>query len=310
MSIPFFLLLVALCLSALFAGSETGWYAMNPLKLRHLAQTQSRAALLERVVNPPSAFLTTLLVGNNFANSLAVQAGILLAIDAGLNHPETWATLFLTPFVFIFGEVAPKQYVAADPLRRTLHFVIPLFLFRFVLLPVTAPIAMIARHFAPKTSLFAGRRQLAALLMEAQSEGPRESKSMSAALEALSSKGRGLSPYLSSDVLLLPHEATIAEAQQGIAANRNALALIPVGEKIHLLLATRLVDRPAKDFAHAVSLPIPYVDMQGDLAEAFACMREEKVSFALVPQEGEGPALLDLEQALATLLHSTTLSST
>jgi len=309
MSLPVFLLLVSFLLSALFAGSETGWYAMNPLKLRHLAQKQSRAALLERVVNPPYAFLTTLLVGNNFANSLAVQAGIFIAVDAGLNHPESWTTLFLTPLIFIFGEVAPKQYVAADPLRRTLKLVIPLSFFRFILLPLTAPISMIARRGGAKSSLFAGRRQLTALLIEAQSEGPRESRSMSAALEALSSKGRGLSPYLSPDVLFLSGDITIEDAQKSIAGNRNALALLPVGEDVQLLLATRLVDRPAQDLASSVSLPIPFVDLQDDLAEAFACMREEKVSFALVPQKDEQPALLDLEQALATLLHSTTLSS-
>ncbi len=299
------LLLLALALSALFAGSETGYYAMNPLRLRLQAGRSRWAAVLARVVRPPSAFLTMLLVGNNVANDLAVFAGVSLVAAAGIEQPEIWATLMLTPLVFLFGEVAPKQIVLGDPLRLLLGATPLLGLFRLLLLPVTAPIVGLAHLFSREDAeAIAGRRHLAALLLE----GGRHPSSgtapvLVAALRALQSQGKGLQPFLRRDLPLLYANIPLADARIAIAHTRDALALLDrPGRPPGLLLGTHLVLAEPGTAPSALALDLPVLPPDLDLAEALTELRDLGRSFALVGEVGEVDSVLDLEYALSLLL--------
>ena len=298
------LLFVGLLLSAFFAGSETGWYGTNPLKLRHFARTNRRAALLARTLQPSGSFLATLLIGNNLANSLTVQAGVLLAVQWGWQDSEAWTALILTPLVFVFAEVAPKQWMATEPLRRLLWLAPLLAFFRLLLIPLTFPIAALTNRFENDSST-SGRRELAALLKEGGVALPRESQALAAALQALESRGQGLGAFLQREVPCFDTTTSVGDAAKQMAQIPSCLALISRPNQVPgLLLGPSLVHQGAKQLAvaHATSLPELSVDL--DLSQAFARLRLEKASFALVRESNCQDSLLDLEYALSLLLAS------
>ncbi len=64
-------LVVILSLSAFFSGSETALMSLDRFRLRHLEQTEPRAARVREVVAHPEKVLGTILTGNVFVNTAA-----------------------------------------------------------------------------------------------------------------------------------------------------------------------------------------------------------------------------------------------
>ena len=300
------LLLVALAGSAMFAGSETGFYGINRLRLRHEARRSKVAALLEKVVRSPSAFLATLLIGNNLANDAAVKAAGRIGTEFGLANPEFVGALFLTPLVFLFGEVLPKQLLLASP-RRLLGLAAPLALCRVLFWPLTAPLAALARFLdGGGGATVLARRQFEALLQEGASHAPGEARVMAAALRAMDSRGKGLHPFLRFDLLTLTPDCALGEAQRQIADRKETMALLhrPQGPPA-LLLGSRLALAEAKTSLDSLALPLPRIAADLDLAGALSRLRVLGVAFAWVEKPEEWAGLCDLEYALAHLLAPT-----
>lgn len=109
-------LVILLLFSAFFSSSETGMMAINRYRLRHLARKGSRSAkrtsaLLER----PDRLIGVILIGNNFVNILASALATIIAVRLWGDSGIAIATLALTFFVLIFGEVTPKTVAAMYP---------------------------------------------------------------------------------------------------------------------------------------------------------------------------------------------------
>ena len=121
--------LIAIALSGIYSGSETGIYSLSVTKLRLDAHDGKRDALrLERAMADRANLLFATLVGTNIANYFApfcLTAVFVLTLNhediaAREQQAELYATLILTPLVFIFGEVVPKNlfHSSADVLMR------------------------------------------------------------------------------------------------------------------------------------------------------------------------------------------------
>ena len=110
-AIQILLLLVLIGLSAFFAGSETGVYRLSRFHLRlAIEQRHSFASLLGKVVSDSHALVFSILAGNNLANySVTYLMTIILLSSRFENRAEFYATLIITPTLFIFGEVVPKN---------------------------------------------------------------------------------------------------------------------------------------------------------------------------------------------------------
>jgi CBS domain containing-hemolysin-like protein len=115
---------VAVCvffiaMSGLYSGTETGLYCLNRLRLRVAAHGGNRRAqLLQRLLADQPGQLFTLLIGTNVAHYLTSACLTLLLLKwftARQSGPhaeadvEFYTTLILTPAVFIFGEIVPKN---------------------------------------------------------------------------------------------------------------------------------------------------------------------------------------------------------
>jgi CBS domain containing-hemolysin-like protein len=105
------LFFVGLMLSAFFSGSETGLYRVSRIRLVLDGLSGSRAARgIVWLLNHPSIFVATTLVGNNLANyivSLAIVITVAAMVGSG-SQAELIGTVLMTPIVFVFGELLPK----------------------------------------------------------------------------------------------------------------------------------------------------------------------------------------------------------
>lgn len=175
--------LLGLILSASFSGSETAFYRIPKLRLKLDAMENDPAAKrLLWLVNRPSFFVATILVGNNVAN-YTVSLATVLFVGAALPRAEGIAveiasTLLLAPFLFVYGEMFPK-YLSLRAPNRILRFLLPVLTFFFRLfLPLTCILWLLNQLVAKllgrsreMLELTLGRQELSRMLDEGQETG-------------------------------------------------------------------------------------------------------------------------------------------
>ncbi len=132
-------LVLLLVLSGFFSGAETALIAANRYRIAHLARHGNRRAqrVLE-LVSDRERLLSTILVGNNFANIAAAAMATTLAISIAGERGPLYATFLMTIVVLIFAEIAPKTLSARHPERVSFF--------------VAGPISLMARLLHPFAS--------------------------------------------------------------------------------------------------------------------------------------------------------------
>ncbi|MEM1210968.1 MAG: CNNM domain-containing protein [Planctomycetota bacterium] len=123
------LMLIGFFGSALYSGMETGAYRINRVRLHiRLQRGDKRVGSLDRLLKNPTLLLATLLIGNNLANYMGT-ASLSVMLDAQA-LPE-WQVILLntaivTPMLFVFGEVLPKDLFSrfSDALMPRLAWVL------------------------------------------------------------------------------------------------------------------------------------------------------------------------------------------
>lgn len=117
------LAVTGLMLSALFSGAETGFYRQSKVKFMLDARGGDKIALgLMYLIDRPTLFIATALVGNNLANYL-VSLALVLAVDAvwaGGLLQQLLGPLIMSPVLFVYGELLPKHvfYLAPNAMLR------------------------------------------------------------------------------------------------------------------------------------------------------------------------------------------------
>jgi Mg2+/Co2+ transporter CorB len=117
--------IVCLCFSFLFSGSETAMTASSKARLHAMeANGDTRATVVQRLTEKKDRLIGALLVGNNLVNTLAASltTSILIALfgDAGV----VYATILVTVMLVILSEILPKSWAISAPERFAL-FVSP-----------------------------------------------------------------------------------------------------------------------------------------------------------------------------------------
>lgn len=308
MTLEWFVLLFTLAVYALCSGSETGLFALNPLKIRHAARNSTAAALLLRLTRSPAVFLSTITVAINLANDAMVQAAIEILQSYSVADAALWATLILTPLLFVLGDVLPKQWMAVHAETTMPALAWPLAALRLLMLPLALPLLLVARIFEGRRDEAGvlGRQQWAALLREGERSAPGDARVMGAALRALEARGRGLAPFLRSGVPSLPQHAGRELVLETLAAHGGGFLLLerPEGPPA-LLTGTRLLQSAGAQEPAALATPLLTLPAHCDLAGALAIMRAAGVALAWTPAPAGAPktggGLLDLEYALSLL---------
>ncbi len=131
-----------LFLSGVFSGSETGVYSLSRVRLEADARRHRMAQLLQRVLANETGILITLLIGNNLMLELTTHLADH-QIEGSWVPPwarELVVAVFLTPIVFLFGEILPKDLFHRRPHGLLMAFTPILAVARVALLPLTLPL--------------------------------------------------------------------------------------------------------------------------------------------------------------------------
>ena len=115
------LIFLLILLSAFFAGTETGIYRISRFRIRiGCEKGKSLYKMLFRVLQDGQGLIFSLLLGNNLVNNLltSLVTFMLLQMITDQYLAGLYATLILTPVLFVFGEMIPKNvfYHKADTL--------------------------------------------------------------------------------------------------------------------------------------------------------------------------------------------------
>ncbi|MFI3257181.1 MAG: hemolysin family protein [Spirochaetales bacterium] len=106
------LILLVAC-SAFFSSSETAFLSISKLRLRQMQKEKNpKIKLIVSLKENMSVLFTTILIGNNFVNSLASSLATALAITLFGNSGVGIATMVMTVIIIIFGEIFPKTIAA------------------------------------------------------------------------------------------------------------------------------------------------------------------------------------------------------
>lgn len=113
-------LLGCLVASAIYSGSEIGFYSLSRVQMDLEAESGGlRARIVQWLAANDSALLVTILIGNNLVLELSTKLGSSLlgrVFDFGDLHMQVLAVaIVLTPLVFLFGEALPKDLYRRRP---------------------------------------------------------------------------------------------------------------------------------------------------------------------------------------------------
>jgi CBS domain containing-hemolysin-like protein len=130
-------LVLLLILSACFSATETSFSSLSRIRLKNLADGGSDKA--ERALNLAQNFdklLTTTLVGNNVVNIAAASIATVWFVGKYGPVGATYASVAVTVFVLIFGEVTPKSLAKEYPEKFAMSVEPALRVLVFLLTPV------------------------------------------------------------------------------------------------------------------------------------------------------------------------------
>ncbi|NOY43182.1 MAG: DUF21 domain-containing protein [Planctomycetes bacterium] len=270
------LLFVGLLLSALFSGSETGFYRATRVRLavETLAGDRMSRALMW-LASRPTTFVATTLVGNNLANyatSLAVVLATQRIFPNGGMMAAIVAPIVISPFVFVFGELLPKNLFFDAPNRLLKRFAPPLLVCTCLFAPITLVLWVFSRllQLLTRTSpqeirLTLARRELAELLTEGHEAGILRPAQQSLAQALLFVAGQPVRNFASSTGRVVRATTTMKKSDVLRIAQRHSRTLLPVEDtrnKRKLVGYLRMVDLYLDD-SPALPTPKPMVELLG-----------------------------------------------
>lgn len=103
-------IVLLICFSAFFSGTEIAYTSVNRVRLHKLAETSRFAALADKISGRFDSALTAVLVGNNFVNIAASSTATVIALHVaqGTSYGVVAATVIITILILVFGEIVPK----------------------------------------------------------------------------------------------------------------------------------------------------------------------------------------------------------
>lgn len=111
---------LALALSALSSGAETGTYCLDRVRLRVACDQRDPAARrVEQLVRRPEDMVIATLVGTNVADYVATACAtaLLLRVAVPAEYVEFYTTALITPLVLVFGGIVPKDWFRRESNR-------------------------------------------------------------------------------------------------------------------------------------------------------------------------------------------------
>jgi len=290
-------LLVGVGLSFLYSGVETGIYTVNKIRLDLRAEAGLRPARrLLGLLRDPSRPLVVLLIGNNLANYLA-SAGLVLVLTArGMAHAEWYSVAILTPLVFTFCELLPKNLFRRHGETLTYFFgwFLELWLWVFTVTGlvglvralVWVTLKLAGRHVSGAGGPF-GSEHLATVLAEGQASG-----AISGTQSRIAERVVNISRVHVGDVMvplgraaMVERHATVEEVREALRASGHPRLGVYSGRRENLIGVLNAYDVLLDESGSAPSTHIvPPLELREHtgIIEALVTMQAQRKNIAFV----------------------------
>jgi Mg2+/Co2+ transporter CorB len=187
--------LVLLCFSGFFSGSETALTAASRGRLRNMADNEGSAGARKalEITEDNERLIGAILLGNNLANILATSlATAMLTRLLGANGVAV-ASLVMTALILVFAEVLPKTYSISNPERAASIAAPAISVVIRVLSPLVMAVRVLVRgtlrifglRIAPGDNMLSVRDEIAGAVRLGHSEGIVEKEDRDRILGAL-----------------------------------------------------------------------------------------------------------------------------
>ena len=138
-----------LLVCAFFSSAEIGFIKLQRIRLKHLQEEGAHGAeRVARIMEQPSRFLSTVLTGISFAETIVVALGtifIVALLGEGVGTPVAIVVIALV--LLIFAKVIPKTIAAQHPERIALPFSRPIEIISKLFYPLVIVLSWIASRF-------------------------------------------------------------------------------------------------------------------------------------------------------------------
>jgi CBS domain containing-hemolysin-like protein len=251
-------LLALLGLNLFFSFCETAFSSLNRIKLKKMAEGKhkrkaARARLAIKIYDAYDKMISSVLIGNTFANIAASALATALCISLFGSKWLSLVTLLMTLFIMLFCEISPKTLAKESPELTALR-VAPLMRFLIIILTplnylATAWQKIIVRLFPAKGNRALTEDELLTFVEEVRQEGginKQEEKMIRQVIEFDDiTAAEIVTPRV--DVTAVPENSPPAEIDKVFAA--TGFSRLPVfRENIDSIIGVILL----KDFHHEV----------------------------------------------------------
>lgn len=141
-------LAILLVLSAFSSGSETALTSVSRVKIKHLVEEKVPSAIrLEKLLEQPSKFLSTILLVNNLVNIAAASLATMLAARYFEHYVVAISTGIMTFIILVYGEIIPKSFAAQNAEKIALRVARPISILQTLFYPIVHAFILIANLF-------------------------------------------------------------------------------------------------------------------------------------------------------------------
>ena len=174
------ILIFSLCLSAFFSGAETALTAASRARMHALEKGgDTRATIVNRLLNTRERFISAMLLGNNLVNIAASAFTTSLFVAVAGDRGVIYATIIMTVLVVVFAEVLPKVLAINFPDSISLSIARIVAFFVAVFGPVLTAVEAFVRgllwifgvKLGERTSILSAREELKGAVDLLHSEG-------------------------------------------------------------------------------------------------------------------------------------------
>jgi CBS domain containing-hemolysin-like protein len=133
----FLILLSLVVVSALISAAEIGFFSVNEMRLRALAEAGSRRAkLVLHLRAQPQRLLSIIMIGDRLADTGAASFATIVALRLFGSEALAIVIGVLTFVLLIFGDIVPKTLAAKHALAVVLTLAYPVYAIQQVMKPV------------------------------------------------------------------------------------------------------------------------------------------------------------------------------
>lgn len=134
-------LIVLLCLSAFFSGSEAALFSLSRAQLRALGAGSGAGRAIHRLLQQPRKLLITILLGNLVVNIFTTSTATGVFISLFGESGAVYSFLLMSALIMLFGEIFPKAVAMHWSERFASATIFPLRLVHGLVLPVRLPLS-------------------------------------------------------------------------------------------------------------------------------------------------------------------------